>query len=197
VYALPLRHAFPEFAKTDDLEPLERALDRQYAEWSASRLVGNGSDVAVARRILGMQIDALNLVMIFRLLKADVDSGRAGDYFLDGGWSVRRDNFLRLARLSDVDEVLDNLKNSPYTEALDVAALRYLENSSIPVFERALENLVMRKAIAAGIRDPHGVGVAISFLYGKQNEVTNMRIIVKGKAVGMPADRVREELILV
>ena len=55
----------------------------------------------------------------------------------------------------------------------------------------------MRRAIQASIRDPHGVGVAISFLYGKQNEVTNIRIIVKGQSVGMPADRVREELILV
>jgi vacuolar-type H+-ATPase subunit C/Vma6 len=80
---------------------------------------------------------------------------------------------------------------------LDVAALRYLENSSIPVFERALEDLVMRRAIMSGIKDPMGVGVAISYLYGKQNEVTNVRIIVKGKSVGMPADRVREELILV
>jgi V/A-type H+-transporting ATPase subunit C len=197
VYAPPLRRAFPEYSRTNDLAPLELALDRQYAEWSASRLVGEAPDVDISRRILGMQIDTLNLVMVFRLLKADVQSAHAGDYYLDGGRTIRRDLYLELARMSDVDEVLDRLKNSPYAEALDVAALRYLENSSIPVFERALEDLVMRRAIMAGIRDPHGVGVAISFLYGKQNEVTNIRIIVKGQSVGMPADRVREELILV
>jgi len=56
---------------------------------------------------------------------------------------------------------------------------------------------VMRQALRAGVKDPHGVGVAIAYLYGKQNEVTNLRIVVKGIAVGMPADRVREELILV
>jgi vacuolar-type H+-ATPase subunit C/Vma6 len=55
----------------------------------------------------------------------------------------------------------------------------------------------MRKALFAGVRDPHGVGVGISYLFGKQNEVTNIRIIVKGTAVGMPADRMREELVLV
>lgn len=196
-YAAPLRRAFPEFARTNDLAPLELALDQQYAEWSASRLTGNSADVQIARTILGMQIDTLNLVMVFRLLKADIKGNQAGDYFLDGGRSIRRELYMKLARLSDVDEVLDVLKSSPYAEALDVAALRYLENSSIPVFERALEDMVMRRAITAGIRDPHGVGVAISYLYGKQNEVTNVRIIVKGKAVGMPADRVREELILV
>ncbi|MFU8891731.1 MAG: V-type ATPase subunit, partial [Anaerosomatales bacterium] len=45
--------------------------------------------------------------------------------------------------------------------------------------------------------DPLGIGVAVSYLWAKQNEITNLRIIVKGKAVGMPEDRVREELILV
>ena len=144
-----------------------------------------------------MQIDTANLVMVFRLLKADVKSAEAERYFLEGGRVIRKDLFLELADLSDVDEVLERLKRTLYAEALDEAALRYLENASIPVFERALEELLMRTALVAGIRDPHGVGIAIAYLYGKQNEITNLRIIVKGKSVGMPADRVREELILV
>ena len=93
--------------------------------------------------------------------------------------------------------MLDRLKGTPYAAVLDEAALRYLEMASIPVFERALEEMVMRTALVAAIRDPHGVGIAIAYLYGKQNEITNLRIIIKGKNVGMPADRVREELILV
>lgn len=197
VYAAPLRRSFPEYSRSKDLAPLELALDKQYAEWAASRLVGQSNDVVVARRILGMQVDTANLVMVFRLLKADAESLKVENYFLEGGRVIRRKQFLALARLSDVDEVLDYLKNTPYAAALDPAALRYLENASIPVFERALEDLMMRKALLSGIGDPHGVGVAIAYLFGKQNEITNVRIIVKGKAVGMPADRVREELILV
>jgi vacuolar-type H+-ATPase subunit C/Vma6 len=34
-------------------------------------------------------------------------------------------------------------------------------------------------------------------LWSKQNEVTNVRIIVKSKAIGIPAERTRRELILV
>ena len=197
VYAIPLRRAYPEYAKTNDLAPLELALDRQYATWASSRLVGEALDVSVSRRILSLQIDTSNLIMVFRLLKADVEAAHAERYYLEGGRVVRKDLYLELSRMSDVDEVLDRLKSTPYAEALDDAALRYLENASIPVFERALEELLMRTAMLAGIRDPHGVGVAISYLYGKQNEITNLRIVVKGKTVGMPADRVREELILV
>jgi V/A-type H+-transporting ATPase subunit C len=197
VYAAPLRRSFPEYAKDNDLAPLELALDVQYAEWAASRLIGEASDVLVARRILGLQIDTSNLVMVFRLLKADVHTVPAERYFLEGGRVINRELYMELARLSDVDEVLDRLKGTPYAQALDDAALRYLENASIPVFERALEQLLVRTALLSGVRDSQGVGVAIAYLYAKQNEITNLRIIVKGKSVGMPADRVREELILV
>ena len=197
VYAAPLRKAFPSYTKDNDLAPLELALDQQYAAWASSRLVGQSADVEIARRILGMQIDTSNLVMVFRLLKADIGATQAETYFLEGGRVIRRDLFLELSRMSDVDEVLDRLKRTPYGGALDEAALKYLESNSITVFERALEEQLMRRALMAGVKDPHGVGVAIAYLYGKQNEITNLRIVVKGIAVGMPADRVREELILV
>ena len=197
VYAEPLRRAFPEYASSKDLAPLELALDRQYAHWASSRLVGEKTDVQIARRILGMQIDTSNLVMVFRLLKADAAARDAERYFLEGGRTVRKDLYMELARMSDIDEVLDRLRRTPYAETLDTAAMLYLESASIPVFERALEEQLMRRALLSGVKDPHGVGVAIAYLYGKQNEITNLRIVVKGKAVGMPAERVRRELIVV
>ncbi len=197
VYAAPLRKAFPAYSQDNDLAPLELALDLQYTEWASARLKGRSEDDKIARKILGMQIDTSNLVMVLRLLKADIGAAKAEKYFLEGGRAIRKDLFLEVAGLSDVDEVLDRLKRTKYSSALDEAALQYLETNSITVFERALEEQVMRQALRAGVKDPHGVGVAIAYLYGKQNEVTNLRIVVKGIAVGMPADRVREELILV
>lgn len=196
-YATPLRRTYPEYAQSNELPLLELALDRQYAEWAAGRLVGEDADVEAARKVLGTQVDILNLVTVFRMIKNEVSATEANRYFLEGGRAIKREVFLELAKLSDVDEVLDRLKRSPYGEVLDEAAVRYLEMQSIPVFERALEELLMRRALMAGVRDPHGVGVAIAYLWAKQNEVTNVRIVARGKEVGMPADRVREELILV
>ena len=134
VYAAPLRKAYPVYSTDNDLAPLELALDLQYADWASSRLVGEGQDVEVARRILGMQIDTSNLVMVFRLLKADIESIDASRYFLEGGRVIKRELFLELARFSDVDEVLDRLKQSPYAEALDRAALNVnIKLGAVPV----------------------------------------------------------------
>lgn len=197
-YAEPLRAAMPDYMRTNDLSLLELALDKYYFEWAAKRLASSrGGNVRLAQRLMGIQTDSINLLTVFRLQKADVGDLDVERFFLPGGINVGRELFLQLAPLSDVDEVLDRLKRTPYGPQLDPVVISYIEEGSISVFERALEDFVMRKALAAGRGDPLGVGILIGYLWAKQNEITNLRIIVKGKAVGMPADRMKKELIVV
>jgi V/A-type H+/Na+-transporting ATPase subunit C len=197
VYASSLREAYPAFHRSNDLAPLELALDRHYSSWASGRLAGDEPDVVVARRVLGTQIDTTNLVTVLRMLRADRQAVDPADYFLPGGRVVHEDVFLELAGMSDVDPILNRLRETPYGPALDAVAMSYLERGSISVFERALEDRLIRTAMTASSRDPEGVGIAISYLYGKQNEVTNLRVVLRGKTVGMPAERIHEELILV
>ncbi len=192
-----LRSGYAEYQRSGELADLELALDHYYAERSLKRLTRRGANYAIARRILGMRVDILNLVMVFRAARENLDETTSADYFLLGGLDIDADLYGRLAAFSDVDEILDGLRGTQYGQLLDDAALRYLENLSLAVFERALEDYFVRKVLALGGTDPLGIGIPIAYLWGKQNEVTNLRIIVKGVAVGMPAERTEKELILV
>jgi len=196
-YASALRSGYMDFMRSGELADLELALDRYYSGWADERLGRRSANTQLARKLLRMQVDISNLVTVFRFQKADVENIDVGRFFLEGGEAIKADLYKELARMSDVDEVLSRLKGTPYSKALDEAAVKFLEENSISVFERALEDHLMRKALTMGTGDPLGVGVAIAYLWAKQNEVTNLRIIVKGKAVGMPEARVRGELILV
>jgi V/A-type H+-transporting ATPase subunit C len=196
-YAVPLRENLAEYGETGNLATLELALDRYYYEWASARLRGRRANVVLARRILGLQADSINLLTVFRLLKSDVGGIEPSTFFLPGGAFIDEALFDSLAAMSDVDEVLDSLKNTPYGRNLEAVISNYVEESSLSVFERALEDYVMRKALDSGRGDPLGVGITVGYLWAKQNEVTNLRIIVKGTAVGMPSDRMRKELILV
>ena len=196
-YGEPLRESLPKYESDGDLAQLELALDRFYYAWAAERLTGRGVNAALARGVLGLQVDSINLLSTFRLLKSDIGDVEPSMFFLDGGAHISRELFLQMAALSDVDEVLDALKSTPYTGQLEGVVVRYEQERSIAVFERALEDYVLRKALDAGRGDPLGIGIVIGYLWAKQNEVTNLRIIVKGNSVGMPADRMRKELILV
>ena len=139
----------------------------------------------------------MNLLTVFRLLKSDIGGVDPKIFFLPGGAHVNEALFNSLSGMSDVDEVLDGLKNTPYARQLEDVIATYVDEGSLSVFERALEDFVMRKALDAGRGDPLGVGITIGYLWAKQNEITNLRIIVKCTSVGMPADRMRKELILV
>jgi len=196
-FASAMRDGFARFTQSGELADVELALDRYYADWAATRLQKTRGNIGTAKRILGIQVDTMNLVMVFRLQKADTESIVPDQFYLGGGAAVSRELYADLAPLSDVDEVLDRLRGTPYGKLLDEVAVKYIEENSISVFERALEDYLMRRALAVGAGDPLGIGIGIAYLWAKQNEITNLRIIVKGKSVGMPVDRVRREMILV
>lgn len=198
-YAEPLTRVLGDYLRESDISVLELALDRHHAEWAMARLSRRGVNFRMAREIMTLQVDTTNLMTAMRLQKADLEEEDIAieRFFLHGGTYVPEQLFLDLARLSDIDEFLDRVKGTMFGKALEEAAVRYVEIGSIVVFERALEDFVMRKALSTGVGDPLGVGVVISYLWAKHNEVINLRIIVKGQDVGMPIDRVRTELILV
>lgn len=195
--AAALRAGYQDFQRSGELMDLELAIDRHYSEWASEQLKRKGANYRIARGVLAMQIDILNLVMVFRAARENLEPERSGEYFLLGGSDIDLELFQRLTALSDIDEILDGVRGTRYGKLLDEAAIPYLESLSVAVFERALEDYFVRRVLALAGTDPLGIGIPIAYLWGKQNEVTNLRIIVKGVAVGMPADRTRKELILV
>lgn len=196
-FAEPLRAAFPEYLERRELSVLELALDRYYYQWASEQLTGKGENARIARGFLGAQVDTMNLLTALRLLTANLEPGDAERYFIPGGSHLSTAFYNQLVAKSDMDELLDLLKRTPYGVTLDKVALAYIERGSISVLERALEEHLFLQAYSAGRGDPLGVGIAIGYLWGKVNEMTNLRIIVKGVSVGMPAARMREELIVV
>jgi V/A-type H+-transporting ATPase subunit C len=196
-YGAPLRAEMPGYVATNNLAGLELALDRHYAKWASERLEGRRENYQLAARVFAAQMDSMNLVTAFRLLKADMEGADKVALFLPGGKYVSLELFRELTGLSDIDEVLERLRRTPYGQSLEAAALNYVESGSISILERVLEDFVMRRALATSHVDPLGAGVLISYLWAKQNEVTNLRIVVKGTSVGMPPDRMRGELIVV
>ncbi len=196
-FAGALREGYAEYLETESLADLELALDRYYSTWATQRLKKRQANSRLALSIVRMQVDTLNLLTVLRAAKESLETEVADRYFLEGGRDFSKSLYEELAAMSDIDEILDKLRETPYGKILDAVAIEYLSQNSISVFERSLEDYLMRHALGLAKGDPLGVGVAIAYLWAKQNEMTNLRIIVRGKAVGMPVERVRGELILV
>ncbi|MDY0340202.1 MAG: ATP synthase A1 subunit C [Coriobacteriia bacterium] len=196
-FAVPLREVLPEYDESEDLSFLELALDRYYYDWAAKRLRGWRENKRIAHTFLQAQVDTMNLLTAIRLLSANLPEDEAVRFFVPGGDVVEEELFLELSAMSDVDEVFSRIKKTPYGKPLDRAAVAYMESGSVSVFERALEDYLFHLAFENSKADTLGIGLTISYLWTKANEITNLRIVVKGISVGMPESRMREELIIV
>jgi V/A-type H+-transporting ATPase subunit C len=198
-YARPLDQAMPAFRDSGTTAPLELAVDRWFFERASKQLAkGRDRDRVIVRRIMGTIVDTENLRTLFRIAGADFDREHAASFWLPGGSYVPEEMFVDLAvNAGDPDGVLDGIRRTPYSRPLEEAAKIYLLEGTLSVLERALENMFMHEVIACRRPDPLSIGIVVAFLWAKQNEVTNVRVAVTGRSVGLPEDRLRRELILV
>lgn len=118
------------------------------------------------------------------------------DFYIAGGKAVDEKQFLSLARKSDAMEIIEDLKGTPYGKVLEKISVKYLETDRVSIIERAMEELLIKKAVKMYDVDPLCFGVILSYIWAKYNEMVNLRIIVRGKAVSMPERHIREELVV-
>ncbi len=171
-----------------DLLNLELSLDRAYFEWALRAARGVGRNEAVVRDVVRMQIDFTNVKTAFKLqLLPDLAPEDRGRFFLPGGAVVSREVFLNLA--------------DPQTAELGLRELRargiYPEGRTPAEVERSLEEEATRRLAALYLGDPLGIDVVIGFLTMLSSEVRNLRLIARSKALGIPRDLIRREMVLV
>jgi V/A-type H+-transporting ATPase subunit C len=195
-YARTLTGEVHAYLAEGDLSHLELALEKQYFKNALASTAGRGENARLARRLLQTQVDVFNLLTVLRMLKADLPLDEAGRLFIPGGAAIDEDLFLKLVPMSDIDDFMDLLRGTPYQRVLEASLVKYLEEASLSALERALEQMLITRALGLGRGDPLGLGIVMAYIWAKQNEVVNLRVIVKGKSVGMPERRIRGELIV-
>ncbi|RJQ53605.1 MAG: ATP synthase A1 subunit C [Actinobacteria bacterium] len=196
-YARPLTKEVPAYMETEDLSVLELALDKYYFAYSLRRIREMGANGALVKDILQTQIDIVNMLTLLRLQKSKQPEEEVMRLYIPWGKEIRLERFLELAQKEDVDDMVDGLLDTSYGKILEGAMMKYVEVGSLAALERALENYFVQKGAGMSKGDPLGVGIVIGYIWAKHNEIVNLRIIVKGRTVGMPEKRIREELIFV
>jgi V/A-type H+-transporting ATPase subunit C len=196
-FARPLTANFSKFVKSNRLIDLEVALDRFYFEYALSKLQKNDLHTSLVREITRREIDFTNIMTLFRAIKEDLNREVIEDLFVKDGKQIDGKVFTALAQQKTVEDVVYKLEGTPYKAVLDEGLKKYLEIGAVSILERNLEQMMVRKGVSLFKADPLSMATIIGYLTAKYNEVVNLRIIVRGKSVGMPENRLREALVLV
>jgi V/A-type H+-transporting ATPase subunit C len=198
-FAIPLAEGLAAYAETRDLLVLELRLDRFYA-WHVLQVArGGGHNETVLRELVQAEIDAINVKTALKLARLAPDApaeprapGREGErlrFFIPGGALTTEELFLLLSHPATLEQGWRALRVRGFPVARPP--------EDLTAFEKTLDQLLARGAARLYLGDPLGLDVVVGYLALKYNEVVNLRLIARSKALGLPRDLVRREMVLV
>ncbi len=201
-YYRPLIAAWPEYARNKNLVVLELALDHYYYEEALTELAGGrfgfeSLSVQLVKEVLMREIDFVNLMTVLRLPRDQMTPDEIEKYLIDGGKELSIKRLKELATRKNHEDIIDAVRDTKYHAALAAGLEQFFKTGALSVIERHMEEYIIQKCVAMFRADPLSVGLIIGYIWAKFNEIVNLRIIVRGKALGMPEERIREGLVLV
>lgn len=193
-YAPPLVAAYQVYLKKEqDLSVLEIALDRfHYA--SCMEQLGRRRDknVEMVRQNVSSEVDMKNISTLVRIRGVKLEDREVDSLRIPGGM-LTEDQFLSLHRLGDIVSLVNDFPDSRYRKLLERALAEYQEED-IVAFSKELEHEMVRRGTTVSNVDVLSIGVIIGYIWAKQNEVVNLRIVLKGKLMDQPQADIKKDL---
>ncbi|HWR98141.1 MAG TPA: V-type ATPase subunit [Candidatus Methanoperedens sp.] len=194
-WAPALRRAFPGYRDRNDPLLLETALDRGFFKAALQGLDPDRSDEAAVSAYLRREIDLILTGYALRVLHHGTPPADLDEVFIPGGRTVSREVFARLCAARTVGELAAALPRSPAAACLAGETGRSLEPRPLLALDRALRACFVRETLRLGRGAPLSIAFTIAFLWRKMNEVTNLRLIARGKYAGIPRAEIEALLV--
>lgn len=136
-----------------------------------------------------IMIDFANLNTYIRIKNKMDELDLLINILLDGG-SIKKD-FYTTAFGDDINSFLEKIKQSKYSEVFEAA----IENNNVVItkFEKACDDYLMGY-IKKSKYKAFGIEPLIGYMYAKETEMKNVRIILVGKINNIDSDVIRERL---
>ena len=203
-YGSVLEKAFESYTKEKNFYLFEVALDKQVYHniWRATGKFW-GLDKRIARTVIGLEIDAVNVKAIFRCKTMGVNENQIRRYILPVSEVFGEKELEEAIRCSDMQSAIDSLLESAkrarardqryiFTEIQEshITSLTELET----ILDRGLVETNLR--ILKRYTPFFNIGLFLAFLNLKWFEVKNLKAIIRGSEARIAPDRVKKLLIL-
>lgn len=196
-YSKILEDALPEYEKTGVLLPLETSLDK-YVLINLLRTTATPEDdnTSYLHEYIGNIVDTNNIKTILRAKADGLQFDDIEPYMISDGYQVREWKLKDLMETGDIEGIVGGLEGTDYGPLLSDALSKYSETKSISTFESALDDHVNQTAKKIKLKNQFGIGPLIGFLNGKEVEVRNLKMIIRGKREGNYSNAMIREMLI-
>ncbi|AKB17473.1 MULTISPECIES: V-type ATP synthase subunit C [unclassified Methanosarcina] len=181
-----------EFDGTN-LAYIENELDKMYYA-SLFAVIGRprSKDRKLFARFIKLEVDVKNLSNLFRLKRAGVEkSDEIMPLMIEGGLELNPE---KLASLP-YEQFIDELRKTHYWDA--ISSVTGLDTVSLTLVESRLIRYSLESATTYSHVSPISIVPIMDYVIHKNNEVTNLRIIFRGKEAGLDDTLIKDQLVVI
>jgi V/A-type H+-transporting ATPase subunit C len=176
-----------------NLADIENELDKMYYS-SLFEAIGTpkSKDRKLFARFIELEVDVKNLSNLFRLKKAGVEQFDViMPLMIEGGLELKPS---KLAPLPYGDFV-NELQKTHYWDA--ISSVTDIDTASLTTLESRLIRYYLESATLFSHASPISIAPVMDYIIHKNNEVTNLRTIFRGKETGLNDNLIKDQLVVI
>jgi V/A-type H+-transporting ATPase subunit C len=199
-----LEKAYTAYNKHEAFYSLEVALDRHvyHKIWGAAGKFW-GLDKKIARAVIRLEIDFVNVKTIFRCKAMGIDTNQIKQYLVPASDVLNEERLQDAMNCSDMQSTFDSLVETAKRARARDHRIIFKELQELQVTSlTAVETILDRGLLEANLRmlkryTPYfNIGLLLAFLSLKWFEVKNLRAILRGAEAGIAPDRIKKLLVI-
>lgn len=182
------------------LDTFLSALDFYYYEMASTIMASSEAEAKTIVSLLRSEADAKNIMTILRLKRGMADKKTIMECMVGGG-DLSRAALEKIAAAKEISEAV-SLSNSFFIsqtgrDEFAAAEQRFKQDGQLSHFEVVFEKSMARRSLHTLRRSIMSIGAIVGFLFLKEEEMSNIQKIVRGKSLGLTPEKISEMLILV
>tara|TARA_Y100000310_G_C20689121_1_gene821029 strand:- start:1181 stop:2173 length:993 start_codon:yes stop_codon:yes gene_type:complete len=165
--------------KGKELFEIENSIDKKYYDDLfnfAKNIKGQGKPF---KEFIEAELHILNIKMLLRLKKEEFSKEEIGKYLINP--DKRIENLIEIEKIQDIVKELQKLGFVSKTIKIEDTAL-------LTQVEIDLDINLLKKEVALMHKFPLTVNVILGFMFAKEIEVKNLKILLKGKSLHLEED---------
>ncbi len=169
------------YEKEKSLLMLENFLDQEYYQFLFSFLQHLSGEHQLFKEFFQAELDVLNIKLMLRIKK--VGHQRASSFFFRGGalFSLAK---LRSMQDRDFLAIIKILELTSFKHVVQQHS-RDLQEQNINGFEIGLDLWLLQKSTLLLHQFPLSVDTLLGYMFAKEIELRNLRVLIKGKQLGL------------
>lgn len=188
-----LEKAYEAFKKNNMLIEIENVLDKHYYKEILKFMERIPKQGKLFKEFLKAEIDILNLITMLRLKRENLNKDEIKKYlFLEEIDSYSE----KLLDTKNMEEFLSLLQKSKYSHVIKEAIKTVNENKSIIPIEMKLYKYLLEQSELLQHQHPLSIDIILGYMFAKEIETRNLRVIVKGKQLNLSNEFIENELVV-